>query len=123
MHGQDTGAHGGRRNLSVELSGELDVAAADGLREILGWASASGRSVAVDLSRVSFLDSSCLRELVVHQRLRPGRVTLCDPSPQVELSAAACGVEARIRSCSAESDRSEAAGVPRRAKGGERARW
>ncbi len=40
----------GRGNLSVELSGELDVAAADGLREILGWASDSGYSVAVDLS-------------------------------------------------------------------------
>ncbi len=114
----------GRGSLSVELSGELDVAATDGLREILGWASASGRSVAVDLSGVSFLDSACLRELVVHQRLRPGRVALCEPSPQVELSAAACGVEASIRFCSAARGRSEAAGVPRRGvHGGERKSW
>lgn len=81
------------------------------------------RSVAVELSRVSFLDSSCPRELVVYQRLRPGHVVLCDPSPQVELSAAACGVEACIRFCSAARDRSEAAGVPRSAKGGERGCW
>lgn len=114
----------GRGNLSVEPSGELDVAAADGLREILGWASDSGYSVAVDLSGVSFLDSSCLRELVVHQRLRPGRVVLCDPSPQVELSVAACGVEARIHFRAGARERSEANGVPRRAQeGGERGCW
>jgi anti-anti-sigma factor len=113
----------GRGNLSVELSGELDVAAAGGLREILGWASASGRSVAVDLSGVSFLDSACLRELVVSQRLRPGRVILCNPSPQVELSAAACGVEACIRPCSTDHDRSEATGVPGCVQGEEIRCW
>ncbi|HEV2093935.1 MAG TPA: STAS domain-containing protein [Rubrobacter sp.] len=113
----------GRGEISIELFGELDVATADGLREILVRASTSGLPVVVDLSRVSFMDSSCLRELVVHQRLRPGRVALCDPSPQVELSAAACGVEASIYFCSAARDRGEAVGAPRRARGGERGYW
>lgn len=70
---------GGPADVSVEFSGELDVATADGLRGTLGWASGSGRSVAVDLSGVSFLDSSCLRELVVHQRSRPARVAFATP--------------------------------------------
>jgi len=100
----------GRRDVSVELYGELDVAAADSLREILGWASDSRNSVAVDLSGVTFLDSSCLRELVVYQRLRPGRVALCDPSPQVDLSVAACGVEAWIHFRPAASRRGQADG-------------
>lgn len=113
----------GRGKLSIELFGELDVATADGLREVLVRASTSGRPVVVDLSGVSFLDSSCLRELVVHQRLRPGRVALCDPSPQVELSAAACGVEASTHFCSAAHDRGEAVGAPHRARAGERGRW
>ncbi len=112
--------------VSVELSGELDVAAAGGLREILAWASDSGYSVAVDLSGVTFLDSSCLRELVVHQSLRPARVALCDPSPQVELSVAACGVEAWIHFRSAVPSRygsPAAARVSWRDRGEERGCW
>ncbi len=114
---------GGPADVSVEFSGELDVATADGLRGTLGWASGSGRSVAVDLSGVSFLDSSCLRELVVHQRSRPARVALRDPSPQVDLSVAACCVEAWIHFPQTASRRGQAAGVPPRVTGGERTCW
>lgn len=107
---------GGQRDVSVELSGELDIAAADSLGEIPAWASDSGNSAAVHLSGTTFRDSSCLRELVVHQWLRPDLVALCDPSPQVRLGAAACGPEARVRFCFAAAQRDS--GAPPRSREG-----
>lgn len=113
---------GGREDVSIELFGELDVAAVDGLGEILAWASDSGCSVTVGLSGVTFLDSACLRELAVHQALRPARVALCDPSPQVEIGVAACDLEAWVHFRFAAARR-PTAGSSRRAREGERERW
>ncbi len=54
---------------------------------------ASGRSTFVDLSDVTFMDTQCIRELVVHYQLGKGRLVLCDPSQEVELSVVACDLE------------------------------
>lgn len=75
------------------LSGELDITNTTRLRAALTGALDSARFVFVDLSGVSFLDSSCLRELIVYHQLYEGRLALCRPSEQVKLSVAATEYE------------------------------
>lgn len=82
-----------RKYALVEFSGELDISEVDRLRAVLGAATRTGRSVIVDLSRVTFIDALCLRELIVHQQLHAGRLALCRPSAQVEVSVLACELE------------------------------
>lgn len=53
------------RTVRVTASGEVDVASAPRLSEALVGAIDSGRGVALDLSAVSFMDSSGLRTVVV----------------------------------------------------------
>ena len=77
----------------VRLSGEFDVLYQKALGDALGDSLASGRPTLVDLSGVTFMDSRCLRELVVYYQLGKGRVALCDPSHEVMLSVAACDLE------------------------------
>jgi anti-anti-sigma factor len=77
----------------VKLSGEFDVSCQKVLQDTLSDCLASGRFTFVDLSRVTFMDSRCVRELAVYYRLGEGRVALCDPSWEVELSVAACDLE------------------------------
>ena len=77
----------------VKLSGELDIRYRRTLKNTLRECVASGRSTLVDLSGVTFMDSRCLRELVVYYQLGKGRVALCDPSHEVMLSVAACDLE------------------------------
>jgi anti-anti-sigma factor len=48
----------------LALSGELDIAAADPLRECLARLQAAGLPVTVDLSAVDFMDSSGLSVLI-----------------------------------------------------------
>ncbi len=80
----------------VELLGEFDV----GTRRILGRTLSSlaswGQPVYVDLSGVTFMDSSCLWEIAVQHRRHRDHLALCNPSPQVELSVAACDLEGWI---------------------------
>ncbi len=92
----ETAQHNGRRDqpILVKLSGEFDV----GYQRILEHAmsaclGASGSSTFVDLSEVTFMDAECIRELVVHFQLGKGRLVLCDPSQEVELSVVACDLE------------------------------
>ena len=77
----------------VELSGEFDISRARALSEALAGALGSGRPVLVDLSRVTFLDVVCVRELAARYQLHKDRLALCRPSWQVELSVAACELE------------------------------
>ena len=79
--------------LLVRLSGEFDVRYHRVLEDTLADCLASGRQTYVDLSGVTFMDSRCVRELVVHYQLGEGRLALCDPSREVGLSVAACDLE------------------------------
>ncbi len=76
----------------VKLRGEFDIQKEGALRATLGSVSRSGRPVFVDLSGVTFLDSRCVRELAVQYQLHAKNLALCNPSWQVELSVAACGL-------------------------------
>lgn len=66
------------------LEGELDMATAGGLTELLA-ASGGEAPLVLDLSGVSFMDSSGLRALLEGARLPNGSgpVVIQDPSPQV----------------------------------------
>jgi anti-anti-sigma factor len=95
----ETAQHNGRRDqpILVKLSGEFDVRYQRILEHAMSAClGASGSSTFVDLSEVTFMDAQCIRELVVHYQLGKGRLVLCDPSQEVELSVAACDFEKRI---------------------------
>jgi anti-anti-sigma factor len=81
------------RPVMVRLSGELDVRYRRTLEDTLRDRLASGRPTLVDLSEVTFMDSRCLRELAIYYQLGAGRVALCDPSREVEVSVVACDLE------------------------------
>ena len=91
-HGRD----GDGRSVLVKLSGEFDIRYQKTLEDILSDCLVSGKPTLVDLSKVTFMDSLCVRELAVHYRLGEGRMALCDPSRQAELSVAACDLEGWI---------------------------
>jgi anti-anti-sigma factor len=92
----ETAQHTGRRDqpILVKLSGEFDVRYQRILEHAMSACLvASGSSTFVDLSEVTFMDAQCIRELVVHYQLGKGRLVLCDPSQEVELSVVACDLE------------------------------
>jgi anti-sigma B factor antagonist len=62
----------------LKLRGECDLSSVDELSERLEAAIAGGKTMVVDLSELSFLDSSCLRALIAayEQVGRNGRLTL-----------------------------------------------
>jgi anti-anti-sigma factor len=77
----------------VRLSGEFDVSYEKILEDTLIDCVASGRPTLFDLSGVTFMDARCVRELAVGYQLGEGRLALCDPSREIELSVAACDLE------------------------------
>jgi len=81
----------------VELRGELDLYSLGELRENLNRALGPRRSVLVDLSGITFLDLECARELAVRSQLDADRLTLRNPSPHVQASVEAFGMEGWIR--------------------------
>ena len=91
----ETALHNWRRDqpILVKLSGEFDVRYQRILEHAMSACLASGSSTFVDLSEVTFMDAQCIRELVVHFQLGTGRLVLCDPSQEVELSVVACDLE------------------------------
>ena len=89
------GGSEGRPKL-VKLSGEFDVRYHRILEDTLSDCLASGRLTLVDLSGVTFMDSRCVRELAFHYQLGDGRLVLCDPSREMELSVTACDLESWI---------------------------
>jgi anti-anti-sigma factor len=67
----------------VRLSGDLDLAVREQLARTLADAAAPGPSeLQIDLSRVTFLDSSGLHELLAARELGP-EVVIVAPSPPV----------------------------------------
>ena len=69
----------------VELSGDVDIASADQVHDVLDRAIASGRTgeVVVDLSQVSFMDCRGLDVLVSAHSVIGDRLILQAPSRQV----------------------------------------
>jgi anti-sigma B factor antagonist len=90
IFGVDTWSHGGR--LVVMLVGDLDVHTAARLRAALeGWPADARRRVAVELSRLDFLDSSGLGVLVgamKHAKSQGGG--LCVVAPQERILKTLC---------------------------------
>jgi anti-anti-sigma factor len=77
----------------VKLSGEFDIRYRRTLEHTLRDCLASGRLTLVDLSEVTFMDSRCVWELAVYCQLGRGRMVLCNPTQNVEVSVAACELE------------------------------
>jgi anti-anti-sigma factor len=67
------------------LEGELDIATADDLGEVLREAAMADDPLVLDFSGVSFMDSSGLRVLLEASGLQAGKgsVVILNPSPQV----------------------------------------
>jgi anti-anti-sigma factor len=86
----------GNRAMLVELAGEFDIRYHKVLENVLSRCLTSGRPTLVDLSRVTFMDSQCVRELAIHYQLGGGSLALCDPSREVEFSVAARDLEGWI---------------------------
>jgi len=73
----------GRR---VVLTGEMDLSVAESIRGQLTRAVDSGADIAVDLSQVAYIDSSCIRELLRAQaaaEMRGSSFVVVEPSDQV----------------------------------------
>ena len=83
----------GEGGVLVELGGEFDLHNLEHLREILDAVSTLRRPTMLDLSEVTFLDVGATRELTIRSRLYTHRLTLCNPSPAVRASVAACGFQ------------------------------
>jgi len=79
----------------LRLAGELDLATAPGLTEALLDFASSGGEVHLDLSEVSFLDSSGLRVILALARSRGdnGSVVLLDPSAAIMRSLEIMGID------------------------------
>ena len=75
----------------VELEGEHDLSNVARFQALLAGIFAQGTTVVVDLSRVTFLDSSVLRELILAQQRVDG-----DPSEELAIVAPRDGVAARL---------------------------
>lgn len=91
-HARDVGSV-----LYIRFSGELDLRVASiagaGLQEPLG---AQRRTVVVDMSDVSFIDSSGLRLMIRMKQdidARQGRLLIARPSPQVERVVGLAGLD------------------------------
>ena len=85
----------GRAGILVELFGEFDVRDLSTLRKVLSIALSARLPAHLDLSKVTFLDIRCARELAEQASLYD-YLMLCDPSWECEASLKACGREACI---------------------------
>lgn len=71
----------------VRPSGEVDLSTVSVLRHALATAVALGRHVVVDLSQVTFIDSTGFRELLIHRRMcreDDRLMVLVNPRPRVQ---------------------------------------
>jgi anti-sigma B factor antagonist len=78
------------------LTGEIDMATADGARWSLEQAIAGGQKVQIDLSRVTFIDSYGLRVLVSAHGVVPageGAFDIIAASPQVKRTFEVTGLD------------------------------
>ena len=79
------------------LRGEFDLACHATLGSALDDALKRNAEVLVDLSGVTFLDGSCVRELALLFALHGERLVLEGSSREVEVSVMACGMEDLVR--------------------------
>lgn len=82
---------------AVVLRGEFDLACHATLGSVLDDALRRSAEVLVDLSGVTFMDGSCVRELALLLALHGERVVLEGSSREVEASVTACGMEDLVR--------------------------
>jgi anti-sigma B factor antagonist len=80
----------------VRLVGELDVANADRLREVLAAITQPSPRIVVELSELSFMDSSGLGVLLEQHR-RGATVVLRNPSPIIRRVVEATGLTDVLR--------------------------
>jgi hypothetical protein len=78
-------------HVSVDLAGEFDACDLEPLCEVLDGLLDSRGTTCVDLSRVTFLDLRCAREIAIRSELCGGRLMLRNPSWQTLSSLRACG--------------------------------
>jgi anti-anti-sigma regulatory factor len=78
-------------HVSLNLGGEFDAYDLESLREALDRLLGSKETVCVDLSRVTFLDLRCARELATRSHLCGGPLILRNPSWQAVSSLRTCG--------------------------------
>lgn len=77
--------------------GELDLYSLEEFREILCNVVTYRRPTLVDLSRVTFLDVLCARELAIFSQLYAHHLAFTNPSWQVKKSIRACKLESWTR--------------------------
>jgi anti-anti-sigma factor len=78
------------------VSGEVDAATADAFEQALRPAIADSTTIVLDLSGVSFMDSSGLRSLMaIHSEVtaRDGRIQLADTSSVVDRLLSVTGLD------------------------------
>jgi anti-anti-sigma factor len=77
----------------LRLIGELDIAGAETLSRAIAGVDNGNLSLSLDLTRLEFLDSSGLRELLKAAREHPERrIRLLSPSPSVHKVLEIAGV-------------------------------
>jgi anti-sigma B factor antagonist len=82
--------------VTVTISGEVDLSCADALLKCLGEAASKSAHITVDLSNVTFIDSSGLGALVVAQkqlRGNDGSLTLRSPQKQARAVIRIAGLD------------------------------
>jgi anti-sigma B factor antagonist len=70
----------------IQVEGELDLAVAEQLEQVLARVGADCREILIDLTRCEFIDSTGIATIVhAHKRFaeQGGRVVACAPSDQV----------------------------------------
>ena len=77
--------------VSVDLVGEFDTYELEPLCDVLDGLLGLKETAYVNLSRVTFLDLRCARELAIRSHLCGGRLGLHNPSWQAVSSFRACG--------------------------------
>jgi anti-anti-sigma factor len=80
---------------TIRIAGEIDMSNADSLGEALAGAirDAVNGHLRVDLSELTFIDSSGIHMLVKAAKAHPGlRLTLVSPTPTVERVLEICGI-------------------------------
>jgi anti-anti-sigma factor len=88
--------HGDDGRPALALSGEFDHANARHFAEILGYLASGDAAVALDLSRVTFMDSGGLHVLLDATTERPGTVHIVATSPAVGRLLDASDTRARV---------------------------
>jgi anti-anti-sigma factor len=87
-----------RRIRVVAVSGELDMAAAPAFERALFDCVAQDGPVILDLSKVSYMDSTAIGAMIAVRRraeLRPGRfAVVCEPGSEIERTLLYMGLDA-----------------------------